>query len=112
MSSFTTDTIIWTSYYSEKGNSIEFDYINLSVDDAILDLGTSNYGNTFNRVSTATGAFPYTLDVTTNKDTINGVEHATLLVQGDKWKAKYIAIKVTKVSAIASTEYLKWTIAK
>lgn len=113
-SSFATDTALIRTYYSERGNSIEFDYSDLSVDDVVLDLGVSNYPNTFNRVTTAQPSFPFTLDVTGNSYTspIDGSTKASLIVQGDKWKGYYLTIIFIKTTPIASEEFIRWKIVK
>ena len=89
-----TDTVYFIQFYNDEIASIEFDYTDLNADDATIDIGYSNFGNTHN--TSDTDVFPFTLDVTTNKVSINGTDKASLVVLKNQWNVKYLTIRYVK----------------
>lgn len=101
------DTTYFLQFYDDGIIGIEFNYTGLGANDATIDIGYSNYGNTFNRVSSD---FPFTLNITANKVSVNGTDKASLFVLKDNWPGKYLVVKLTEGSV--SNKYIYYSFIK
>lgn len=86
-----------STFFIKTGNFsngiIEFEYTTLNQDDATLEVGTSKNGKTFTPYPQYDT--PFLLNVTANRDTINGVVSAThvcLILLG---RGEYKAFRIT-----------------
>jgi hypothetical protein len=106
LASFTTDTTIFIPFKAELGSAIEFDFTNFSNNTCTLDFGFSNTTTSFESIDDSRN--PFTLNKTVYTKTVNGVAKSRLLFIKDKWNAKYIAIKLTRVSSGTGTFTWTW----
>ena len=90
---------------------VEVDYTYADTTDATMTVGTSNFGYTFNSVSTT--SFPYTLDAQGDTATVNGYipkyADSTALRATKSWiisthPNSYLPIKLTKGSVNVAAE--------
>jgi len=109
-----TDSTYYFSYSKKlfgPGWSVEIEYGTLDDDDATISFGASNNpteGSSYNAFTfVAPGAFPYTMDATTNDYTNKlGDTVATNIWQMDKMHYRWIACKVAKGSVTSGKVYI------
>lgn len=102
-----SDTLLYFKWFQvTEPFTIEFDYSDLDTDDATLDVGFSNYNNTYN--SSDDEDLPFTLNVTSSGYTNNdGDTKASIVVQKEYQGFKYLIVKLEK-GTVGAGKYITW----
>lgn len=106
-----TDTIIWKGdsiSFTEFGGpwSLDVRYDSLDADDATFSIGGDNQGVGWNKLTI--DSIPYTLDVTTNKDTINGNARVVKTFYGSYYPFITLGIRVNPGSVTTGSIIWKY----
>ena len=105
------DTVVWYRTgiaFPQFGGqwSIDVIYTDLDDDDATISIGGNNQGTGYNALDDS--AFPYTLDATTDTQTINGVASAVKTFYGYYYPFTTLGVYIDPGSVTSGKIYWKY----